>query len=83
MSVIQKGESGDPETMACSPNRGDVAEQTVAHGAAGRADSELNVVRRGPVNGGVIRLERLDGNAYYKQSENEHDARLRCDEIVE
>ena len=26
-------------------------EQTVAHGAAGRAGSELNVVRRGPVNG--------------------------------
>ena len=28
--------------------------QTVAHGAAGRAASELNVVRRGPVNGGVL-----------------------------
>ena len=26
-------------------------EQTVAHGAAGRADSEVNVDRRGPVNG--------------------------------
>ncbi len=29
------------------------AEQTVAHGAAGRAVSEISVVRRGPVNGDV------------------------------
>lgn len=28
-----------------------VCEQTVAHGAAGRADSETRFVRRGPVNG--------------------------------
>ena len=31
-----------------------IGEQTVAHGAAGRAVSEPNVVLRGPVNGGVI-----------------------------
>ena len=29
-----------------------IAEQSVAHGAAGRAGSELNVIRRGPVNSG-------------------------------
>lgn len=29
-------------------------EQSVAHGAAGRAVSEINVFRRGPVNGVVI-----------------------------
>jgi hypothetical protein len=31
------------------------AEQSVAHAAAGRVVSEVNVVRRGPVNGGVGR----------------------------
>lgn len=31
----------------------DVAEQWVAHGAAGRAGFEINVVLRGPVNGGI------------------------------
>lgn len=31
-----------------------VAEQRVAHGAAGRASFEINIVRRGPVNGVVI-----------------------------
>jgi hypothetical protein len=29
-------------------------EQTVAHGAAGRAAFEINLVRRGPVNGVVM-----------------------------
>jgi hypothetical protein len=29
-------------------------EQTVAQGAAGRAASEINIVRRGPVNGAVM-----------------------------
>jgi|GEM_PF-5321265 len=37
-------------------------EQTVAHGAAGRAGFEIKVVRRGPVNGAVMRLlSGLDG----------------------
>lgn len=38
------------------------AEQTVAHGAAGRAGSEINVVRRGPVNGAVRLRERALNN---------------------
>jgi hypothetical protein len=35
----------------------DFYEQTVAHGAAGRASSEINVVRRGPVNVAVGAVE--------------------------
>ena len=34
-------------------------EQTVAHGAAGRAVSEINTVRRGPVNGGDYEVQGL------------------------
>jgi hypothetical protein len=34
-------------------------EQSVAHGAAGRAVSEINVVRRGPVNGVVPEKEKI------------------------
>ena len=37
--------------MTTSPE--EVDEQTVAHGAAGRAGFFIKVVRRGPVNGAV------------------------------
>jgi hypothetical protein len=36
-----------------------MGEQSVAHGAAGRAVLKWKVVRRGPVNGGVRRLRKL------------------------
>ncbi|TWT78662.1 hypothetical protein CA13_00580 [Planctomycetes bacterium CA13] len=35
-------------------------EPSVARGAAGRADSQINVVCRGPVNGDVITLRAID-----------------------
>ena len=38
-----------PTVVGAIKTRSD--EQSVAHGAAGRAVSEVNVVRRGPVNG--------------------------------
>ena len=52
-------------------------EQTVAHGAAGRAVSEINTVRRGPVNGGVRLFEipvRLSVNLVWYNGMGGHPA---------
>ena len=43
------------QLLVIQPEHATIAtEQSVAHGAAGRADSEVDVVRRGPVNGNVV-----------------------------
>ncbi len=43
-------------------------QQTVSHGAAGRAGSEINVVRRGPVNGNVSEQDCCGGVEMRRQN---------------
>lgn len=46
--LVREGDDPNPKRK--------VTKQSVAHGAAGRVVSEIYVVRRSPVNGGVLRL---------------------------
>ena len=53
MKVLESGQTSRP--MKVPPKTH--TEQSVAHGAAGRVVSAINVVRRGPVNGDVALAE--------------------------